>query len=87
MLQRFKTEVVSLSDRSTKRGIPSPNYISNKVTLTYDSVQGIKRLRREIVERMQVIMKLAKERKTYGMPKYVEEIYQRVSLVFGLNRS
>lgn len=80
MLQRFKTEVISSAERGMKKGshVPSPNYISNKVTLTYDSVQGIKRLRREIVERMQVIMKLAKERKTYGMHKYVEEIYQRV---------
>lgn len=46
--------------------------------MTYDSVQGIKRLRKEIVERMQVIMKLAKERRTNGMHKFVEEIYHRV---------
>lgn len=81
MLQKFKSELVPppSSDRGYKRGNPNLNFISNKVSITYDSVQGIKRLRREIVERMQVIMKLAKERKTFGMHKYVDEIYQRVN--------
>jgi len=51
---------------------------TSKVDMTHHSVQGIKRLRREIVERMQVIMKLAKERKTHGMHRFVQEIYHRV---------
>ncbi|CAG7715934.1 unnamed protein product [Allacma fusca] len=59
-------------------------YATNKVNMTYDSVQGIKRLRREIVERMQIIMKLAKERKTQGMHKFVEDIYHRCRLLLSI---
>jgi len=42
--------------------------------------QKIKTLRREIVERLQLIVKVAKERKIQEMNCYVGEIYQRVCI-------
>jgi 2-iminoacetate synthase ThiH len=78
LLHAYKT----FGEKAGQKGGPTW-YLSNKVNMTYDSVQGIKRLRKEIVERMQIIMRLAKERKTQGMYKFVEEIYHRVScLIF-----
>ncbi|XP_035705264.1 inositol polyphosphate-4-phosphatase type I A isoform X2 [Folsomia candida] len=78
LLQNYKCQ----GDRS--KGGSVGWYSSNKVNMTYDSVQGIKRLRKEIVERMQIIMRLAKERRTTGMHKFVEEIYHRCRLLLSI---
>ncbi|XP_014278219.1 inositol polyphosphate-4-phosphatase type I A isoform X4 [Halyomorpha halys] len=45
----------------------SENVVIDKISMAHDAIQAIKQLRREVVDGMKSLMKLAKEKKTAGM--------------------
>jgi inositol polyphosphate-4-phosphatase len=50
----------------------------NKISMAHDAVQAIKQLRREVVDSMRSLMKLAKEKQTQGMLPLCEEMIKKV---------
>uniref|UniRef100_A0A146L0V0 Type II inositol 3,4-bisphosphate 4-phosphatase n=1 Tax=Lygus hesperus TaxID=30085 RepID=A0A146L0V0_LYGHE len=46
----------------------------NKIAMAHDAIQAIKQLRREVVDAMRTLMKLAKEKKTAGMLPICDEM-------------
>jgi len=56
----------------------------NKISMAHDAVQAIKQLRREVVDSMRSLMKLAKEKQTQGMLPICEEMIKKVFIEKGL---
>lgn len=54
------------------------NQGSSKINMAYDAIQAIKLLRREIVEAMKTLMRLAKEKQTNGMIPICDEMISKV---------
>lgn len=50
----------------------------NKILMAHDAVQAIKQLRREVVDSMRNLMKLAKEKQTQGMLPICEDMIKKV---------
>lgn len=51
----------------------------NKIAMAQDAIQAIKQLRREVVDAMRMLMKLAKEKKTAGMLPICDDMVNKVS--------
>lgn len=46
--------------------------------MAHDAIQAIKQLRREVVDGMKLLMKLAKEKKTVGMLPICDDMVTKV---------
>ncbi|CAB0001154.1 unnamed protein product [Nesidiocoris tenuis] len=57
-----------------KEKAPSTDPGVNKIALAHDAIQAIKQLRREVVDSMRTLMKLAKDKKTAGMLPICDEM-------------
>lgn len=62
-----------------KEKAPSTDPGVNKIALAHDAIQAIKQLRREVVDSMRTLMKLAKDKKTAGMLPICDEMVLKVS--------
>lgn len=64
-----------MKESETNEEIQGPN----KISMAHDAVQAIKQLRREVVDSMRNLMKLAKEKQTQGMLPICEDMIKKVS--------
>lgn len=55
---------------------------NTKTIMANDAVQAIKQLRREVVDRMKALMKLAREKQTTGMLPICDEMINRVCVSY-----
>ncbi|CAH0545896.1 unnamed protein product [Brassicogethes aeneus] len=61
------------------------NYqISTKISMANDAIQAIKQLRKEVVEAMRTLMRLAKEKRTDGMLPICEDMIGKTRILLGL---
>ncbi|XP_044733938.1 inositol polyphosphate-4-phosphatase type I A isoform X2 [Chrysoperla carnea] len=60
------------------------NQGSSKINMAYDAIQAIKLLRREIVEAMKTLMRLAKEKQTNGMIPICDEMISKTRILLSL---
>lgn len=51
-----------------------------------DAIQAIKQLRREVVDGMKALMRLARDKQTTGMLPICEEMIQKVNNLFSLSQ-
>ncbi|XP_075229404.1 inositol polyphosphate-4-phosphatase type I A isoform X2 [Lycorma delicatula] len=56
----------------------------NKITMASDAIQAIKQLRREVVDAMRALMKLAKEKQTAGMLPICEDMISKTRILLSL---
>lgn len=64
---------------------PSTNHqIAIKISMANDAIQAIKQLRKEVVEGMKVLMRLAKEKKTAGMLPICEDMITKTKILLSL---
>ncbi|KAK9500917.1 hypothetical protein O3M35_002081 [Rhynocoris fuscipes] len=56
----------------------------NKIAMAQDAIQAIKQLRREVVEAMRILMKLAKEKKTAGMLPICDDMVNKTRTLLTL---
>ncbi|CAB3379897.1 Hypothetical predicted protein [Cloeon dipterum] len=56
----------------------------SRISMAHDAVQAIKQLRREVVESMRSLMKLAKEKQTQGMLPICEELIKKTKILLSL---
>ncbi|XP_059468525.1 inositol polyphosphate-4-phosphatase type I A isoform X2 [Neocloeon triangulifer] len=64
--------------------INEDNQGPSKISMAHDTVQAIKQLRREVVESMRSLMKLAKEKQTQGMLPLCEEMIKKTKILLSL---
>lgn len=63
----------------------SSNYqITTKISMAYDAIQAIKQLRKEVVEGMKLLMRLAKEKQTTGMLPICEDMITKTKILLSL---
>ncbi|XP_017773749.1 PREDICTED: type I inositol 3,4-bisphosphate 4-phosphatase isoform X1 [Nicrophorus vespilloides] len=63
----------------------SCNYqISTKISMAHDAIQAIKQLRKDVVEAMVNLMRLAKEKQTIGMLPICDEMIKKTRILLGL---
>ncbi|KAK9744541.1 PH domain [Popillia japonica] len=63
----------------------SSNYqITTKVSMANDAIQAIKQLRKEVVEAMKTLMRLAKEKQTVGMLPICEDMITKTRILLSL---
>lgn len=55
---------------------------TSKINMAHDAIQAIKLLRREVVEAMKLLMRLAKEKQTAGMMPICDEMISKVRFRF-----
>nr|XP_015834055.1 PREDICTED: type I inositol 3,4-bisphosphate 4-phosphatase [Tribolium castaneum] len=61
------------------------NYqITTKISISNDAIQAIKQLRKEVVDGMKVLMKLAKEKQTSGMLPICEDMISKTRILLSL---
>ncbi|XP_019766276.2 inositol polyphosphate-4-phosphatase type I A isoform X2 [Dendroctonus ponderosae] len=61
------------------------NYqIATKISMANDAIQAIKQLRREVVEAMKSLMRLAKEKQTNGMLPICEDMINKTRILLSL---
>jgi inositol polyphosphate-4-phosphatase len=70
-----------MKESETSEEIQGPN----KISMAHDAVQAIKQLRREVVDSMRNLMKLAKEKQTQGMLPICEDMIKKVYFSHGLS--
>lgn len=58
--------LVKLIQQLKDLSVRSSSSCTNKISMANDAIQAIKQLRREVVDAMRLLMKLAKEKKTTG---------------------
>ncbi|XP_049819247.1 inositol polyphosphate-4-phosphatase type I A isoform X2 [Aethina tumida] len=74
--------VQQLKESPTKS---STNYqISTKISMANDAIQAIKQLRKEVVEAMRTLMRLAKEKQTNGMLPICEDMISKTRILLSL---
>ncbi|KAJ9586081.1 hypothetical protein L9F63_020278, partial [Diploptera punctata] len=56
----------------------------SKISMAHDAIQAIKQLRREVVEGMRALMKLAKEKQTAGMLPICEDMISKTRILLSL---
>ncbi|KAJ8866130.1 hypothetical protein PR048_033654 [Dryococelus australis] len=56
----------------------------NKIMMAHDAIQAIKQLRREVVDGMRALMKLAKEKQTAGMLPICEDMISKTRILLSL---
>lgn len=57
---------------------------TSKITMAHDAIQAIKQLRRDVVEAMRSLMKLAKEKQTSGMLPICEDMISKTRILLSL---
>lgn len=57
---------------------------TSKITMAHDAIQAIKQLRRDVVEAMRSLMKLAKEKQTSGMLPICEDMITKTRILLSL---
>lgn len=57
---------------------------ASKITMAYDAIQAIKQLRRDVVDAMRSLMKLAKEKQTSGMLPICEDMITKTRILLSL---
>lgn len=57
---------------------------TSKITMAHDAIQAIKQLRRDVVETMRSLMKLAKEKQTSGMLAICEDMISKTRILLSL---
>ncbi|KAF2894719.1 hypothetical protein ILUMI_11457 [Ignelater luminosus] len=63
----------------------SANYqIATKISMANDAIQAIKQLRKEVVEAMKTLMRLAKEKQTVGMLPICEDMIKKTRILLSL---
>lgn len=63
----------------------STNYqIATKISMANDAIQAIKQLRKEVVEAMKTLMRLAKEKQTNGMLPICEDMINKTRILLSL---
>ncbi|GJQ70689.1 hypothetical protein Trydic_g624 [Trypoxylus dichotomus] len=63
----------------------SSNYqITTKISMANDAIQAIKQLRKEVVEAMKTLMRLAKEKQTVGMLPICEDMITKTRILLSL---
>ncbi|CAG9821777.1 unnamed protein product [Phaedon cochleariae] len=63
----------------------STNYqITTKISMANDAIQAIKQLRKEVVEAMRTLMRLAKEKQTNGMLPICEDMISKTRILLSL---
>ncbi|KAK6627289.1 hypothetical protein RUM44_009766 [Polyplax serrata] len=67
---------------SPTKGMETPG--NTKTIMANDAVQAIKQLRREVVDRMKALMKLAREKQTTGMLPICDEMINRTRTLLSL---
>ncbi|KAK4877541.1 hypothetical protein RN001_010047 [Aquatica leii] len=61
------------------------NYqIATKIAMANDAIQAIKQLRKEVVEAMKTLMRLAKEKQTIGMLPICEDMIKKTRILLSL---
>lgn len=61
------------------------NYqVSTKISMAHDAIQAIKQLRKEVVEAMKLLMRLAKEKQTTGMLPICEDMITKTKILLSL---
>ncbi|KAJ8934772.1 hypothetical protein NQ314_013198 [Rhamnusium bicolor] len=74
--------VQQLKESPTKT---STNYqITTKISMANDAIQAIKQLRKEVVEAMKSLMRLAKEKQTNGMLPICEDMISKTRILLSL---
>lgn len=81
MLKTFFRLLQSLKESPTK-GTLTPG--STKTLMANDAVQAIKQLRREVVDGMRALMRLAREKQTTGMLPICDEMINKVTWISGV---
>ncbi|XP_008208187.1 inositol polyphosphate-4-phosphatase type I A isoform X5 [Nasonia vitripennis] len=57
---------------------------TSKISMAHDAIQAIKQLRRDVVEAMRSLMKLAKEKQTSGMLPICEDMVSKTRILLSL---
>ncbi|XP_033210596.1 inositol polyphosphate-4-phosphatase type I A isoform X2 [Belonocnema kinseyi] len=57
---------------------------TSKITMAHDAIQAIKQLRRDVVDAMRSLMKLAKEKQTSGMLPICEDMISKTRILLSL---
>ncbi|KAJ8668424.1 hypothetical protein QAD02_010087 [Eretmocerus hayati] len=57
---------------------------ASKISMAHDAIQAIKQLRRDVVDAMRALMKLAKEKQTNGMLPICEEMVTKTRILLSL---
>ncbi|KZC04738.1 Type I inositol 3,4-bisphosphate 4-phosphatase [Dufourea novaeangliae] len=57
---------------------------TSKITMAHDAIQAIKQLRRDVVDAMRALMKLAKEKQTSGMLPICEDMITKTRILLSL---
>lgn len=57
---------------------------TSKISMAHDAIQAIKQLRRDVVEAMRSLMKLAKEKQTSGMLPICEDMITKTRILLSL---
>ncbi|KAJ8976461.1 hypothetical protein NQ317_012839 [Molorchus minor] len=60
------------------------NQITTKIAMANDAIQAIKQLRKEVVEAMRILMRLAKEKQTNGMLPICEDMISKTRILLSL---
>ncbi|KAF5286113.1 hypothetical protein FQA39_LY16396 [Lamprigera yunnana] len=61
------------------------NYqVATKISMSNDAIQAIKQLRKEVVEAMKTLMRLAKEKQTIGMLPICEDMIKKTRILLSL---
>ncbi|KAJ3662062.1 hypothetical protein Zmor_006427 [Zophobas morio] len=61
------------------------NYqITTKISMANDAIQAIKQLRKEVVDGMKILMRLAKEKQTVGMLPICEDMIRKTRILLSL---
>lgn len=64
---------------SPAKGVDTPG--NTKTMMANDAVQAIKQLRREVVDGMKALMRLAREKQTAGMLPICDEMIAKVIII------
>ncbi|XP_024083803.1 type I inositol 3,4-bisphosphate 4-phosphatase isoform X2 [Cimex lectularius] len=71
-----------LKESPIKSKLDAPSI--DKIVVAHDAIQAIKQLRREVVEAMRLLMKLAKEKKTPGMLSICDDMVKKTRTLLTL---
>ncbi|CAH0392332.1 unnamed protein product [Bemisia tabaci] len=76
--------LVKLIQQLKDLSVRSSSSCTNKISMANDAIQAIKQLRREVVDAMRLLMKLAKEKKTTGMLPICEDMVSKTRILLSL---
>ncbi|XP_065160190.1 inositol polyphosphate-4-phosphatase type I A-like isoform X2 [Atheta coriaria] len=62
----------------------SNDQISTKISMAHDAIQAIKQLRKDVVEGMRQLMRLARDKQTIGMLPICDDMVKKTRILLGL---